>query len=66
MKGKTIYFTQELLEEIGNVRPFNTRVIELIKKGLMYEQKGDKLGIREAITFLYHYYNKKNPTSPIK
>ena len=68
--AKMIYFSGDTFEQAteGTGKgDASKRINELILKGIAYEKNDgrNKLGMREAVEFLYKSYNKKNPDNPI-
>lgn len=60
MHKKTIYLSDELLEQIGENNNLSARIIDLIHKGLDYEKnKSDKLTMKDVMEFLIATYQKK-------
>ena len=63
---KTIYVPQDLIEELGECRSFSHRAIDLIRKGLLYEQSGaGKVTMEMALGYFNNIYRKKNPNKPL-
>lgn len=62
MKAKTIYIQDDLLNRVmenSSSKKFSNRVQDLLEKGLLYESKGDEMGVRESILALVKAYNKR-------
>lgn len=65
MKAKTIYLEEEVIEKIMKdslTNNFSKRIQDLVEKGMLYEAKGEKTGVREAILSLIKAYNCKTNT----
>ena len=58
-KMKTIYFDDELLEQIGETKNFSERIKELVVKGLQLEQKGNELTMSQLLETFVKKYNAK-------
>lgn len=63
---KTIYVPNTLIEKLGSYTSFSQRIIDLVQKGLLYEQgKTNKVTLREALGFFNDLYRKKHPDEPL-
>ena len=65
VKAQTIYFPKKLIEEIGETRSFNARVLELVNKGLIFEEK-KKINMKMIAEYLCNSWNSKHPDDTIK
>lgn len=65
MKQKTVYFTDDLLNRIGEHQNFSARVNELIEKGLSFEQSGNKITFERALGYFNAQYRKTHPDKPL-
>ena len=64
VKAQTIYFPKKLVEEIGETKSFNARVIDLVNKGLVFEGK-KKINMKMIAEYLCTSWNKKHPDEAI-
>lgn len=66
--SKMIYFTGDLFEEAtkgvekGDI---SKRINDLITKGLKFEEKGDKISLKDLIVSLIRWYNAHKPHDKI-
>ena len=65
LKAKTIYFPVSLIETIGDSKNFSARTIDLIVKGLSYEEDSKKLTSRICLEYLVKAYNASHKDKPI-
>jgi hypothetical protein len=62
---KTIYITEERLEELGEYKNFSHRVNDLILKGLQYEKDNGKITLEQALGYFNNLYRRKHPNKPL-
>ena len=64
---KTIYFTEGLIEKIGEAKSFSQRVIDLVQKGIEYESKSEnnKITLEQALGYFNWQYKKKHPQNDL-
>lgn len=60
-KASTIYFPTTLVDEIGEVKNFNARIIDLVNKGLQYEKSPEKVNFTKALGYFNAMYKKRFP-----
>ena len=60
-KATTIYFPISLIQEIGETKNFNARIIDLVNKGLQYETSPEKVNFTKALGYFNAMYKKKFP-----
>ena len=63
-KIKTIYFEDDLIEQIGETKNFSERVKELIRKGLYAEKKGEEMSMHDLLESFVKKFNK-NAKRPV-
>lgn len=65
VKAQTIYFPKKLVEEIGETKSFNARIIDLVNKGLIFEGE-KKINMKMIAEYLCRTWNSRHADDLIK